>query len=851
MHPIARSVSPVSRPVRPAPARPAPPARAAALALILSLAWAILAPPAAAQIPVAPTGLTLTRTVKLSHRLYVNMDVGDVLSGVITLKATQRDLGGTLLKQPAAMLLQFTLDGKPISPPLPSPWTFAWDSRSVPDGIYALSAQLLDGPANLDLYMPVSKTVEVNNDGVVIAGAHLVPVTPFKLGGVRDGITTSTPDWVRYPGVRPHPTAHPYPYRFIPPVWATPMDAALAWEGKRWMVESLIHNKTTFAQMIPSFYRRPSGSVVVEGAYWHGGNTSESAFPRAELRDLIDGPRNDADVSPYSTFAPLPHGPGWLGIDLGGRLFRIDADGTVTTLAGRRTKRTVVPLNLAAPAAKIKTENQETIGTFVGGVGFKMPVDLVLDVNDPRIVYVADTGNHRIARVDLSAAPPRITTLAGVPGVEGYRDGPAATALFHEPYSIVMAADRTLYVAEDGNRTIRAISPAGTVTTLVGQGPNVGPTKQQLVSNQAAYRVGGPFNSVVLHHPQVIRFDSRGNLVMADPYSASIWYVDLQARQVRLLTPIPRSVHGGWIWLDVDRRGNIGPVDDILLAVSITSNATLFRISKDGTRSKLVDGSGPILAGGYMGYVQDPSGHYTWAVAIDDEEGRFLTTGFGDMGVGNFRLLQPDDPKDLDYYLYLRGRSIFGLGTVPEFPWGSRPGFSILHGATVWSRLGIPNADDLVTWNYTDLVNYIQAGMAGSIPRPEITGNDARALVYFLWKNSLRGQEGAAPRFTLPPPAPPTPAPVIGNIRAEPAGPNRIRLSWTTDRPTLGFAHYSVTGAYYHTWALEDLYGTAHAVEIGPVPAGRTIHFRLVARTREGALADTGDYAFPAPPLSP
>jgi serine/threonine-protein kinase len=79
-------------------------------------------------------------------------------------------------------------------------------------------------------------------------------------------------------------------------------------------------------------------------------------------------------------------------------------------------------------------------------------------------LYIADTGNNRIRRVDTDGT---ITTVAGT-GEEGDHgdDGPATSAGLNAPQGIAFAPDSTLYIADTGNDRLRRIAPNGTITTV-------------------------------------------------------------------------------------------------------------------------------------------------------------------------------------------------------------------------------------------------------------------------------------------------------------------------------------------------------------------------------------------------
>jgi DNA-binding beta-propeller fold protein YncE len=78
-------------------------------------------------------------------------------------------------------------------------------------------------------------------------------------------------------------------------------------------------------------------------------------------------------------------------------------------------------------------------------------------------LYVADTYNHKVKRLDPRTAECR-TFLAG--GEPGHRDGPSGEARFSEPCGIFAAAGR-LYVADTNNHAIRVADLAtGTVSTV-------------------------------------------------------------------------------------------------------------------------------------------------------------------------------------------------------------------------------------------------------------------------------------------------------------------------------------------------------------------------------------------------
>lgn len=105
---------------------------------------------------------------------------------------------------------------------------------------------------------------------------------------------------------------------------------------------------------------------------------------------------------------------------------------------------------------------------------FNIPTGLAIIGTD---LYVGEicftctgTNGNKIRRVSLTA-PHAVTTVAGVGGTGGFADGPAATARFFKP--IAMVSDGTnLFVADFDNSAIRRLEPKKNyrVSTLAGTG---------------------------------------------------------------------------------------------------------------------------------------------------------------------------------------------------------------------------------------------------------------------------------------------------------------------------------------------------------------------------------------------
>lgn len=87
---------------------------------------------------------------------------------------------------------------------------------------------------------------------------------------------------------------------------------------------------------------------------------------------------------------------------------------------------------------------------------------------DGREVFIADSWNHRIRRVDVATG--QTTTLAG--SVPGFQDGEAHAAAFHYPNSLAISPDGGfIFVSDSWNHRIRAVVlGTGVVTTVAGKG---------------------------------------------------------------------------------------------------------------------------------------------------------------------------------------------------------------------------------------------------------------------------------------------------------------------------------------------------------------------------------------------
>ncbi len=143
----------------------------------------------------------------------------------------------------------------------------------------------------------------------------------------------------------------------------------------------------------------------------------------------------------------------------------VTTDGTSLFVADRDNSR-IRRIDIAT--AVVTTLAGSGVAAFANGTGaaaqFNFPGGVTTDGTS---LFVADTNNQRIRRIDIATAV--VTTLAGS-GVAGTADGAGAAAQFNFPLGVTTDGT-SLFVADRDNHRIRRIDIAtAVVTTLAGSG---------------------------------------------------------------------------------------------------------------------------------------------------------------------------------------------------------------------------------------------------------------------------------------------------------------------------------------------------------------------------------------------
>jgi sugar lactone lactonase YvrE len=143
-------------------------------------------------------------------------------------------------------------------------------------------------------------------------------------------------------------------------------------------------------------------------------------------------------------------------------------------------------------------------------------------------VYVADTGNYRIAKIDTAG---RVTNLAGIRRF-GTADGPGPDARFNLPSGVCYdSRDGGLFIMDTSNNMIRKYTSDGEVITLAG-------TRQP-------GHLDGMGDAAQLYYPYGCDLDAQGRLWIADWLNQSVRMLDTDGEVKTIAGWLPESYMDG------------------------------------------------------------------------------------------------------------------------------------------------------------------------------------------------------------------------------------------------------------------------------------------------------------------
>lgn len=88
----------------------------------------------------------------------------------------------------------------------------------------------------------------------------------------------------------------------------------------------------------------------------------------------------------------------------------------------------------------------------------------VTDTIGTTYIFIADTGNHCIRRINLDSS--NVDTIAGICGTSGFLDGPLGDNLLNSPELVSVDGQGYIFIFDDGNNYVRMIDLSGTLYTL-------------------------------------------------------------------------------------------------------------------------------------------------------------------------------------------------------------------------------------------------------------------------------------------------------------------------------------------------------------------------------------------------
>ncbi len=226
------------------------------------------------------------------------------------------------------------------------------------------------------------------------------------------------------------------------------------------------------------------------------------------------------------------------------RVRRVDLNGIITTVAGRgnagstgdgglavqariKNPKSVAihsgDLYLAGLDSKVRRVNLDTgiissyAGTGIAGysgdggpaTAATLNVPQRLQVDSLGNVYVADTGNSAVRRIDGGTG--LISTVAGN-GVRGFNgtSGAATSIQLNQPRGLALEGDEVLYVADSNNHRIRRVDlVAQTLSTVAG-------TTRGFAGD------GGPARLAKFYQPRGLTVTPEGDLLVADTFNSRL-----------------------------------------------------------------------------------------------------------------------------------------------------------------------------------------------------------------------------------------------------------------------------------------------------------------------------------------
>jgi sugar lactone lactonase YvrE len=297
-------------------------------------------------------------------------------------------------------------------------------------------------------------------------------------------------------------------------------------------------------------FDRPSGRLL-----FHDGTLVERLEPDGSLLALVGrGEPQDASTADGTLASNLQisvlrgmtqdaAGNLYLADAGAGRVYRVAADGSVSTFAGGGTKSApqsdggqVTAAQLLSPRGMVfdskgnldiadtgcdcvrQVSPAGTISTIyivpsALGNGLREVEGLAIDAQDN--LYLTEWFGHIVLRIGSTGS---VTTIAGT-GAAGFSGdgGPATAAQLYGPSAVAVGSDGSIYIADSGNNRIRKVGRDGNISTIAGAGSSIGNIALPPAFIPCSFSGdGGPAMSAALCNPAQLAFDQGGALYVAD-----------------------------------------------------------------------------------------------------------------------------------------------------------------------------------------------------------------------------------------------------------------------------------------------------------------------------------------------